>query len=140
MQIQELTITWDTHLAIQSSQQGYRLSNPNRNTVSFLRLRELALHSRDALVLPGGVFSPDALRLDHESVQFVRSFFDAHKPVAAICHGPLMLIEADVINGRDRYWLVAGYPNVNGPVIALLPSGNSPNGSDSDCKRSADKQ
>lgn len=54
----------------------------------------------DALVLPGGVFSPDALRLDLESVRFVRSFFDAHKPVAAICHGPWMLIEADVLDGR----------------------------------------
>ncbi len=54
----------------------------------------------DGLVLPGGVFSPDALRLDKDSVQFVRSFFDAHKPVAAICHGPWLLIEADVVDGR----------------------------------------
>lgn len=54
----------------------------------------------DGLVLPGGVFSPDALRLDNDSVQFVRSFFDAHKPVAAICHGPWLLIEADVVDGR----------------------------------------
>jgi protease I len=54
----------------------------------------------DALVLPGGVFSPDALRLDEESVKFVRSFFDAHKPVAAICHGPWLLIEADVVDAR----------------------------------------
>ena len=54
----------------------------------------------DGLILPGGVFSPDALRLNKESVQFVRSFFDANKPVAAICHGPWLLIEADVIDGR----------------------------------------
>lgn len=54
----------------------------------------------DALVLPGGVFSPDALRLDHDSVHFVRSFFDAHKPVAAICHGPWLLVEAGVLEGR----------------------------------------
>ena len=54
----------------------------------------------DALILPGGVFSPDALRLDNDSVRFVRAFFDANKPVAAICHGPWMLIEAEVIRGR----------------------------------------
>lgn len=54
----------------------------------------------DALVLPGGVFSPDALRLDPDSVHFVRSFFIAHKPVAAICHGPWMLVEAGVLEGR----------------------------------------
>ena len=46
----------------------------------------------DGLVLPGGVFSPDALRLDEDSVRFVCSFFDSFKPVAAICHGPWMLI------------------------------------------------
>lgn len=54
----------------------------------------------DALVLPGGVANPDALRLNAEAVAFVRSFFDAGKPVAAICHAPWMLIEADVLSGR----------------------------------------
>jgi len=54
----------------------------------------------DALVLPGGVFSPDALRMDKDSIEFVRSFFDAQKPVAAICHGPWLLIEADEVDGR----------------------------------------
>ncbi len=55
----------------------------------------------DGLVLPGGVFSPDALRLDQDSVRFVRAFFDSYKPVAAICHGPWMLIEAGVVAGRQ---------------------------------------
>lgn len=54
----------------------------------------------DALVLPGGVMNPDYLRQDPAAVQFVRSFFEAHKPVAAICHGPWMLVEADVVKGR----------------------------------------
>jgi protease I len=67
----------------------------------------------DALVLPGGVFSPDALRLDPESVKFVRSFFDAHKPVAAICHGPWMLIEADVIVGRK----LTSWPSLRTDII-----------------------
>jgi protease I len=54
----------------------------------------------DALVLPGGVMNPDRLRTNAQAVAFVRSFFDAGKPVAAICHGPWMLVEADVLNGR----------------------------------------
>jgi protease I len=54
----------------------------------------------DALVLPGGVANPDALRLIPEAVKFVRSFFDNHKPIAAICHGPWMLVEADIVRGR----------------------------------------
>ena len=54
----------------------------------------------DALVLPGGTKNPDRLRTDHDAVQFVRAFFAAGKPVAAICHGPWMLVEADVVRGR----------------------------------------
>jgi len=54
----------------------------------------------DALVLPGGVANPDQLRLDAAAVAFVRSFFDAAKPVAVICHGPWTLVEADVVRGR----------------------------------------
>jgi protease I len=54
----------------------------------------------DGLVLPGGVANPDRLRTDENVVRFVRSFFEAGKPVAVICHGPWTLIEADVV--RDR--------------------------------------
>jgi protease I len=54
----------------------------------------------DALLLPGGVMNPDTLRLKTKAVQFVRGFFKARKPVAAICHGPIMLIEAGVVKGR----------------------------------------
>ncbi len=54
----------------------------------------------DALVLPGGVVNPDQLRINPEAVQFIKSFFEAGKPVAAICHGPWTLIEADVVKGR----------------------------------------
>jgi protease I len=54
----------------------------------------------DALLLPGGVMNPDKLRTSKQAVQFVRSFFDQGKPVAAICHGPWILVEADVVNGR----------------------------------------
>lgn len=54
----------------------------------------------DALVLPGGVVNPDQLRTNDQAVQFVKAFFAAGKPVAAICHGPWTLIEADVVKGR----------------------------------------
>ena len=54
----------------------------------------------DALVLPGGVANPDALRLHDAAVAFVRDFVASGKPVAAICHAPWTLVEADVVNGR----------------------------------------
>jgi protease I len=54
----------------------------------------------DGLVLPGGQINPDKLRLEPEAVAFVRAFFEAGKPVGAICHGPWLLVEADVARGR----------------------------------------
>lgn len=56
--------------------------------------------SYDALLLPGGVANPDQLRVDEKAIQFIQSFFKSGKPVAAICHGPWTLIEADVVRGR----------------------------------------
>jgi protease I len=54
----------------------------------------------DGLVLPGGIMNPDKLRQNEQALEFVRAFFDARKPVAAICHGPWTLIDAGVIKGR----------------------------------------
>ena len=54
----------------------------------------------DALVLPGGVANPDKLRTNKDAVNFVRDFIEADKPVAAICHGPWLLVEADAVRGR----------------------------------------
>lgn len=54
----------------------------------------------DGLLLPGGVANPDNLRTDEHAVAFVRAFFDAGKPVAAICHAPWVLVEAEVVDGR----------------------------------------
>ncbi|MEU8358257.1 type 1 glutamine amidotransferase domain-containing protein [Nonomuraea sp. NPDC048882] len=56
--------------------------------------------SFDGLVLPGGVANPDFLRMNDDAVRFARAFFDAGKPVAAICHAPWTLVEADVVRGR----------------------------------------
>ncbi len=55
----------------------------------------------DALVIPGGVINPDKLRLDRRAVNFIRQFAGQHKPIAAICHGPQMLIEADLVRDRE---------------------------------------
>src|ERR671910_73360 len=55
---------------------------------------------RRKLLEAGGVANPDALRMNEKAVKFVRHFFDAQKPVAAICHGPWTLVEADVLRGR----------------------------------------
>jgi protease I len=54
----------------------------------------------DALLLPGGVANPDQLRTNETAIAFIKAFFDAEKPVAAICHGPWMLIEANIVKGR----------------------------------------
>ena len=62
----------------------------------------------DALLLPGGVINPDKLRIEPKAVSFVKSFFDAGKPVAAICHGPWTIIEAGVARGRR----IASWPSL----------------------------
>ena len=61
---------------------------------------EVDARQYDALVLPGGVANPDKLRMDDNAVHFTRAFFEQGKPVGAICHGPWMLVEADVVRGR----------------------------------------
>ncbi|EDL56520.1 type 1 glutamine amidotransferase domain-containing protein [Gimesia maris] len=61
---------------------------------------EVSAEDFQGLVLPGGVFSPDALRVHETAMDFVRDFFKQGKPVAAICHGPWSLVEADVVSGR----------------------------------------
>ena len=63
-------------------------------------VQQAAVADYDALVLPGGVANPDALRMDKDAVAFVAAFVDAGKPVAAICHAPWLLIEADVVRGK----------------------------------------
>ena len=62
----------------------------------------------DALVIPGGLFNPDSLRVDEQALAFTRAFFEAGKPVGAICHGPWVLANADVLEGRT----VTSVPNI----------------------------
>jgi deglycase len=71
-------------------------------------VKDVSVDDYDALLLPGGVGNPDTLRMDEHAVRFVRSFFEAGKPVGAICHAPWMLVEADVVRGRP----VASWPSL----------------------------
>jgi protease I len=63
----------------------------------------------DALLLPGGQMNPDALRLEERVIELVEDFDEAEKPIAAICHGPWLLIEADIVDGRT----VTGWPSIH---------------------------
>jgi protease I len=62
----------------------------------------------DGLLLPGGVANPDKLRMNDAVVDLVRAFDDAGKPIGAICHGPWLLVEADIVQGRT----VTGWPSI----------------------------
>lgn len=65
-----------------------------------VQLDDANIADYDGLLIPGGVINPDKLRVDEKAVSFVRGFFEAQKPVAAICHGPQVLIDAEVVEGR----------------------------------------
>jgi len=65
-----------------------------------LALEQAIVDNFDALYLPGGVMNPDRLRTNHKAVEFVQRFVNSGKPVAAICHGPWLLVEANAVRGR----------------------------------------
>lgn len=79
---------------------GWKDGNWSKDVEVNKTLSEVSSSDYNGLMLPGGVINPDQLRRNSDAVSFVRSFFEEHKPVAAICHGPQILIEADVVNGR----------------------------------------
>ena len=80
--------------------QGFNHFDPADELKVDKAIEETDAGDYDALMIPGGVGNPDQMRVDENMVQFVRGFFDAGKPVAAICHAPWMLVEAGVV--RDR--------------------------------------
>lgn len=73
-----------------------------------MTLGEVDPANYDALLLPGGVGNPDRLRMEKEAVAIIRAFDTAKKPVAAICHGPWLLAEADIVSGRT----VTSWPSI----------------------------
>jgi protease I len=69
---------------------------------------DLEARDFDGLLLPGGVANPDRLRMSDKVINLINDFDDAGKPIAAICHGPWLLVEADIIQGR----IVTGWPSI----------------------------
>ena len=80
--------------------QGEIGDQPGRKIKPDLVIEEVDTTDYDALLLPGGTRNPDRLRMEEQVVYTIRKFVDAGKPVAAICHGPWLLVEADVLRGR----------------------------------------
>lgn len=80
--------------------QGMHHDQPGDQFIVESVVSDVRAEDYDGLVLPGGVANPDTLRMNSAGVKFVRAFFEQHKPVAAICHGPWTLIEADVVRNR----------------------------------------
>jgi protease I len=79
---------------------GWSFTDWGQSVAVDAKLDDVRPQDYDALLLPGGVINPDKLRMDPKAVAFVKAFFDAGKPVAAICHGPWMIAEADKARGR----------------------------------------
>lgn len=88
--------------------QGEKGDRPGRKIKPDLLVADVDSQDYDALLLPGGTRNPDALRMNEQVVHLVKSFADAGKPVAAICHGPWLLVEADVVRGRT----VTSWPSI----------------------------
>jgi len=80
--------------------QGESGDQPGRKIKPDMVIEDVDSTEYDALLLPGGTRNPDALRMNEQVVYTVRKFVDAGKPVGAICHGPWLLVEADVLRGR----------------------------------------
>ena len=83
--------------------------DPGRTIRPDLRIADAKVEDFDALVLPGGMINPDALRRDPQAVALVGAFVAAGKPVGAICHGPWLLVEADALRGRRA----TGWPSIH---------------------------
>jgi protease I len=80
--------------------QGFEHLDKGETFTADMAAKDADAEDYDGLVLPGGVANPDFLRSDEDAVRFVRAFFEAKKPVGAICHGPWTVVEADVLKGR----------------------------------------
>ncbi|THD65094.1 type 1 glutamine amidotransferase domain-containing protein [Phenylobacterium sp.] len=80
--------------------QGYEHNDKGRMVAVDRELARAAPEDYDSIVLPGGVMNPDALRLEPKAIAFVRAFAEAGKPIAAICHGPWTLINAEAVEGK----------------------------------------
>ncbi|MFD2263124.1 type 1 glutamine amidotransferase domain-containing protein [Lacibacterium aquatile] len=92
---------------------GWKLKDWGDTIPVDLKIPEANPADYDALVLPGGQINPDQLRINQDAMRIVRSFVDQQKVIAAICHGPWLLIEADAVRGRD----VTSYKSIRTDVV-----------------------
>ncbi len=81
---------------------------PGKTIMPDLTLGEVEVGDYDALLLPGGVGNPDRLRTEEQAIAIIRAFDAARKPIASICHGPWLLVEADIIRGKT----VTSWPSI----------------------------
>ncbi|KQM97880.1 peptidase C56 [Sphingobium sp. Leaf26] len=88
--------------------QGMKHDEKGDTITPDITLEAVKIEEYDGLILPGGVANPDTLRTHDKAVEIVRAFVESGKPVAAICHGPWLLVEADVVRGKT----VTGWPSV----------------------------
>lgn len=96
-------------VSLQSGEiQGFDHLNPDRKVKVDMVLKDAKASDFDALVLPGGVSNPDALRIEQPVLDFVRDFAQANKPIGAICHAPWILIDAGLVKGRN----LTSYPSI----------------------------
>jgi protease I len=80
---------------------GWDKTDWGRNADADLKIADAKVDNYDALVIPGGVINPDKLRVDEDAMRIVRGFLNSGKIVAAVCHGPWLLVQADALNGRQ---------------------------------------
>ena len=92
---------------------GWKDNNWGDEVSVDVELSKASSDDYDALVLPGGVINPDKLRMEPAAVDFVRSFDQAGKPLAAICHGPWLLAEAGAVEGRQ----VTSWPSLHTDLV-----------------------
>ncbi len=93
--------------------QGTVHDKPGKTIKPDMTLTDARAADYDALILPGGVSNPDALRTNKAAVALIRDFHAGGKPIAAICHGPWLLIEADLVSGRT----VTGWPSIRTDLL-----------------------
>lgn len=98
---------------IVSNKQGKIIGKDGTKVTVDVKAGDVNAIDFDGLLLPGGVHNPDVMRTDERAVNFVKDFFKLHKPVAAICHAPWLLVEADVVRGRT----VTSWPSLQTDLI-----------------------
>ena len=88
--------------------EGESGGTPKGKVTPDIALADANADDYDALLIPGGQRNPDSLRIEEDAIRLVKAFDEARKPIAAICHGPWLLVEADLVDGRT----VTGWPSI----------------------------